>query len=111
MKSIVVLIMALMFWAPVASAAETHILLGVNGMSCPFCVFGIEKQLKKIEGVEAVSTDLPHGEVWVETTGKDVLTEDVARDLLKDAGFTLRSYETHEGAKPDHLDHEPGQDG
>ena len=35
----------------------------VNGLACPFCVKGVEKHLKKIEGVESVSTNLKRGEV------------------------------------------------
>jgi len=100
----------LLLWSANTPAEETHILLGVNGMACPFCAYGIEKQLKKIDGVGEVSTNLPQGEIWVEASGNEVLSEDEARTLLQDAGFTLRSFETHQGKKNDHDTHGSGKD-
>ena len=35
----------------------------VDGLGCPFCVKGVEKHLKKVEGVQSVSTSLNKGEV------------------------------------------------
>ncbi len=95
MKLIIVLMAVFMLWGASALAGEAHYLLGVDGMSCPFCVYGIEKRLKKIDGVENVSADLAQGNFWVETNGADVLSEDSARSLLEDAGFTLRTFEVH----------------
>lgn len=106
-KSIVMAVV--MLWGANVWAGEDHILLGVDGMSCPFCVYGIEKQLKKIDGVEDVSTDLAQGNIWIEATGPDVLSEDSARLLLQEAGFTLRSYEVHQPASNNHQEHEHGK--
>ena len=78
-------------------------------MSCPFCVYGIEKRLKKIDGVEDVSADLAQGNIWVEATGADVLSEDGARLLLEQAGFTLRSFEVHIAAQHQPENKETGQ--
>jgi len=95
----------LLLWGANVLAGETHFLLSVDGMSCPFCVYGIEKQLRKIDGVEDVSTDLARGNIWVEASGADVLSEEGARLLLEEAGFTLRSFEVHKPAQ-----HEPKKD-
>ena len=35
----------------------------VDGLGCPFCVKGVEKHLKKVDGVKAVSTSLKQGKV------------------------------------------------
>jgi len=91
-----------MLWGANALAGEAHFLLGVDGMSCPFCVYGIEKQLKKVDGVLEVTADLAQGNIWVEASGADVLSEDSARLLLEDAGFTLRSFEVHNPASYQH---------
>ena len=110
MKLIIVLMTVFMLWSANALAGEVHILLGVDGMNCPFCVYGIEKRLKKIDGVEDVSADLAEGNIWVEATGADVLSEDDARMLLEEAGFTLRAYEVHQGAANEHGKNEFRQD-
>jgi len=96
----------LILWSGTLFGGEAHFHLGVDGMSCPFCVYGIEKLLKKIDGVEDVSADLAQGNIWVEATGADVLSEDGARLLLEQAGFTLRSFAVHEQAQ-----HEPEKNG
>ena len=33
----------------------------VEGMSCPFCVYGVEKKLKKVEGVKSVIISMKDG--------------------------------------------------
>ena len=108
-KLITVLMMVFMLWSANALTGETHFLLGVDGMSCPFCVYGIEKRLNKIEGVEDVRADLAQGNIWVEATGADVLSEDDARSLLEEAGFTLRSFEVHQATVNEHQKNESGQ--
>ena len=102
MKLLFPLLATVILWSGALLAGEAHFLLGVDGMSCPFCVYGIEKRLKKIDGVEDVSADLAQGNIWVEATGADILSEDGARLVLEQAGFTLRSFEVH---NPVH--HEP----
>jgi len=39
--------------------------LYVDGLACPFCAYGIEKQLSKIEGVEKIDIDIGAGAVTV----------------------------------------------
>ena len=115
MKFLTALMMVFLLGGTNVFAGETHFLLGVDGMSCPFCVYGIEKRLRKIEGVEDVRADLAQGNIWVEASGADVLSEDSARLLLEDAGFTLRTFEVHqpgnhEPKKDEHGKNESGQD-
>ena len=110
MRLIAVSLTVFMLWSANVIAGDTHILLGVDGMSCPFCVYGVEKRLKKIDGVEAVSSDLAQGKIWVEVAGEDTLNEEDARLLLKDAGFTLSGYELHPAGEPDHAAHASEKD-
>ena len=39
--------------------------LRVDGIACPFCAYGIEKQVKRIEGVKSTSVDIKDGLVTV----------------------------------------------
>ena len=110
MKLIFPFLATLILWSAALSAGEARFLLGVDGMSCPFCVYGIEKRLKKIDGVEDVSADLAQGNIWVEATGADVLSEDSARLVLEQAGFTLRSFEVHNPVHHEPEKNKSGQD-
>ena len=50
-------------YLPGAQAQIEEATVQVDGLACPFCVKGVEKHLKKIDGVEGVSTNLKKGEV------------------------------------------------
>jgi mercuric ion binding protein len=74
-----------------AFAGGNQYTLGVDGLACPFCAYGIEKQLSAIEGVESIETDIKSGQIVVTLVEGKSLREEVARQAVKDAGFTLRS--------------------
>ena len=65
----------------------------VDGLACPFCAYGIEKQLSAIEGVESVETDIKSGAVIVTMAPGSTLDEDAARKAVEAAGFTLRGFQ------------------
>jgi len=89
-KSLVVFIMAVL-WVSYSFAAGSIYSLRVDGLACPFCAYGIEKKLKRTEGVESVDIDLKNGLVVVRTTAGRVFTEDQLRQLVEDAGFSMKS--------------------
>ena len=63
----------------------------VDGMSCPFCTFGLEKKLNKIDGVSDVKITLKTGEVRVFSSKK--ITKPSLHIAVKDAGFSIRKNE------------------
>ena len=63
----------------------------VDGMSCPFCTFGLEKKLNQIEGISDVKITLKTGEVKVSSANK--LKETTLKEAVKDAGFSIRKNE------------------
>ncbi len=84
---------ALMLWGVLAFAGERYV-LGVDGLACPFCAYGIEKQLARIDGVQSVETQIAAAHVVVTLRDGATLDEARARAAVKAAGFTLRSFET-----------------
>ena len=71
--------------------AQTQYVIGVDGMSCPFCAFGLEKKLKKVENVESVTIDLNKGEAVVIAKTGTTIKEESLRKTVHDAGFTVSS--------------------
>ena len=69
-------------------AAGTQYSLRVDGL---FCAYGIEKKLIRTAGVESVTVDLEKGLVIVNVEEGVVLTEARLKQLVHEAGFTLRS--------------------
>ncbi len=66
----------------------THVYIQVKGLACPFCVQGLEKQLKKLDAVEGVSTSLKNGEAVLHLKSGHTVNEDELRQAVKKAGFT-----------------------
>ncbi|RCK45995.1 hypothetical protein TH25_17375 [Thalassospira profundimaris] len=66
--------------------------LQADGLACPFCAYGIEKQLGRIDGVATVSTDIESGTVTVTMSPGASLTEKQAKEAVDRAGFTLRGF-------------------
>lgn len=80
----------------VAVAAGAEILsadLRVDGMSCPFCAFGIEKKLLAVQGVTAVEVGLDEGRLGLQLEPNNRVTPAALRDGVDKAGFELGGLE------------------
>ena len=71
-----------------SAMAQTKHVIGVDGMSCPFCAYGLEKKLRKMKGVESVEIDLDKGEAVVIVKAGTTIKEESLRKAVKEAGFT-----------------------
>jgi len=60
----------------------------VDGLSCPFCAYGIEKKIKKIEGVKDIRVDIKDGTVTVIYKDRKFFTRHGLNKAVRDAGFT-----------------------
>ena len=96
MKSIVFLVMTFGL-AGSALAGDVQYDIRVDGITCPFCVATSERELKKIEGVHEVGSDLASGIIFVCAGDQVVFTDAQLRKLFLDKGFTYRSYKKKPG--------------
>ncbi len=79
--------------APLAAfAAQTQYQLQVDGLACPFCAYGIEKELKRTDGVARIDIDINAGTGTVTMADGATMTEAQAAQIVKDAGFTLADF-------------------
>lgn len=67
-----------------------QIIVRVDGASCPFCAFGLEKKLGQIEGVAGVTMDLKGGTATVTFKKGSTVSEQALRQAVEEAGFTPR---------------------
>ena len=70
-----------------------YIKIRVDGLSCPFCAYGLEKKLKKIKGAQDVAIELNLGLATLHVPADKKPTEEELRKIVKDAGFTPREIE------------------
>lgn len=101
MKRIPLTVITLAFLlAPLAIYAAPNVYqLKVDGLACPFCAYGIEKQLSTLQGVQKVDIELKEGLVLVTMAEKSTLTETQAAEAVRDAGFTLRGFSQTQGGE------------
>jgi mercuric ion binding protein len=94
---------ALVVWVVVATAGAQQTTprvysLHVDGLACPFCAYGIEKQLSRIEGIESIDMDIETGKVVLTMDDNAALDEPTARKAIDAAGFSLRDFRQVQGA-------------
>jgi len=83
---------ALLLNSPLALAGGPVYSLQADGLACPFCAFGIEKQLGRIDGVDTVTTDIVEGIVTVVMRDGATLDRQSAADAVTAAGFSLSGF-------------------
>ncbi len=94
MKILVVAILCMIISLSVDAQSEkqdltkNQVKVEVNGLSCPFCAYGLEKKLKKIEGISNLKIDIEIGQATFDLAkGKDLANDDLKK-IITDAGFT-----------------------
>ncbi|MFB6373977.1 MAG: heavy-metal-associated domain-containing protein [Bradymonadaceae bacterium] len=75
--------------SPAFAAVESYT-IGVDGMACPFCAYGIEKKLKALDGVESLDIHIKKGTVDVHLKEGGEVTPDELKTAIKEAGFKIR---------------------
>ena len=67
-----------------------QIKIEVDGLSCPFCAYGLEKKLKEIEGVTKVEISVEKGEALLLLDGETEVDPEIVKAEVKKAGFSPR---------------------
>ncbi len=90
--------LSLILISTAALAAPQAYTLRVDGLACPFCAYGIEKKLSRIEGVKQIEIDIRTGTVTVIMVDGAILDEAMAGKAVKAAGFRLRGFKEVQAA-------------
>ncbi len=75
-------------------AKEVQHNMRVDGITCPFCVATSAKELKKIDGVIHIGSDLKNGIIKVCSDESVQLTDEALTELFLNKGFTYKGKET-----------------
>lgn len=70
-----------------------EIVMRVDGLACAFCAYGLEKKLKKLEGVESVDISLNKGVVRIRLKEGYTIPEEELKKIVRESGFVLKSVE------------------
>lgn len=90
---------------PARQEEPRQIRVTVLGMSCPFCAYGVEQKLKKLEGVKDLKVELESGITTITLAEDADLSNETLMKTVDDAGFEVakivRNFES------EHPDYEP----
>ena len=62
----------------------------VDGLSCPFCAYGLDKKLRKVENVASIEIRVDEGRAVVTPESGTSLELDALEQAVRDGGFTPR---------------------
>jgi mercuric ion binding protein len=72
-----------------AEQGSRQIEVTILGMSCPFCAYGVEQKLKKLEGVENLDVVLETGLATLTLEDGADVSNDLLQKAVKEAGFEV----------------------
>jgi len=79
----------LLLYTMPANAGFLSAQLSVNGLTCPFCAFGIEKKLLEVPGVREVEVFLDEGRIALTFERGTEATVKQLEEAVRKAGFEL----------------------
>lgn len=71
-------------------AQSKQIKVKVDGLSCPFCAYGLEKNFKKIDGVSDIKINIKKGTLSFAIQKGKTISEEQIKKKVEQAGFTPR---------------------
>ena len=75
---------------PESLLAGATVTLRVDGMTCPFCAYGLEKRLTELDAIDSVAVRISDGLVQIREVDGQVLPDETLKKTVTDAGFSLR---------------------
>lgn len=75
---------------------RTYIKIEIKGMACPYCAYGMEKELKTVSGVNKVDIELKEGLAYISTPNSQKPSKESLEKIIIDAGFTVGKIEFKE---------------
>jgi len=106
-RKVTVLAFALSLAAPAAYGQEPaqvqndgprQVEVTILGMSCPFCAYGVQQKLKKLDGVTELEVVLETGLATLRLEEDADISNALLQETVKDAGFEVakisRSFES-----------------
>lgn len=58
-------------------------------MVCPFCSYGVQQKLKRLDGIAELDVDLEHGLTTLRLDDESDLCNEILLQTVKDAGFDV----------------------
>jgi len=77
-------------FAGISFAEIKKVEVGIDGLSCPFCVWGLKQQMKGIKSIEKLEISLKKSLAHFTLKEDSLLNIEEIEGAVKDAGFSIR---------------------
>lgn len=86
----ITLIFAALLWLSVNVWAAEHevVHVSINGLSCPFCAYSVDKSVSKLAGVDSVNVNLAENSVDIVMLAEHTADLEAIKQAIVNAGFT-----------------------
>ena len=88
MRQLFIVAVLLFLSASVFGADKTVLEIDINGMTCPFCVYSLEKELGNLSEVEEVLISLKSSKARLTLKEGAHINSDTLQEVVLRAGFT-----------------------
>ncbi len=88
MRQLFIVAIFLCLSASVFGADETVLEIDIKGMTCPFCVYSLEKELGKLSEVEEVLISLKSNKARLTLKDGAHIDSDTLQEVVLHAGYT-----------------------
>lgn len=90
MKKAAVALLLVLTLASVAWAQIKKVTIKVDGLACPFCAYGLQKELKRVPGVADAKVYVDGGRVDLTVKNGQSVDFDAIEEAVKKGGYTPR---------------------
>jgi copper chaperone CopZ len=88
MRRLIIVAVFFFLSASVFGADETVLEIDINGMTCPFCVYSLERELGRLSEVKQVLISLRSSKARLTLKAGAHIDSDTLREVVLEAGFT-----------------------
>ncbi len=88
MRQLIIVAVLVFLTEPAFGAGETVLEIDINGMTCPFCVYSLEKELGKLSEVKQVLISLKSNKARLTLKEGAQIDSDTLQEVVLEAGYT-----------------------
>lgn len=92
---------------PTQQAGMQELSLRVDGLSCPFCAYGLEKKLEKVDNVASLEIQMETGRAVIHPEPGTSVDLAAVAEAVRKGGFTPRTVTVKARGRLDELDDRP----
>ena len=70
--------------------SDQRVIVNIDGLSCPFCAYGVEKKLKNLKGLKDIEIKMNEGKVLLTFELEATIDVEAIKEAVEDSGFTAR---------------------